>query len=438
MRLVAEAAQLERCEQVRLSRGHESRHFLADGRPQLEAVAAGAADHVGAVDVRQPVDDRIVVGAHVVEAGIALADAQAFDGGNARRDVGQDGGRLLGVDGLVIDFGVGNGRRPLDRRVTQARSTAGPGAHQDRAVAFGPRIVAEDVVAPGERENPLRAAWRIQNRHAVALDMDRQIDAQLGDQRFRPNARRDHHGVRRDLFPVGRLDALHPAAAGRNPRDSRIQHQAGALAGRALRQRIRGIVGIGVAASGFPDAQCDTVLTELRRHARHGVRSQRLDLGALTLDARRGRGPFRRGLVADDPQHADLVEAASAAGTSGHFTQDLRAARAEPRERRIQIEGVADGGGSSGGSGARMLLLDQRRLDALRGKVKGATGAGDAGADNDDVRGTRHSVTPPPLVGPPASSAAAFLLRGSQAQTITIAASGCQISSKFDRRSAIL
>src|SRR5262249_7240377 len=60
---------------------------LTDDRAVLEAVAAVAAGHEQPFGTRHPVDDRMQVRAHVVEAGVAASEDRAAHRGEAHPEV---------------------------------------------------------------------------------------------------------------------------------------------------------------------------------------------------------------------------------------------------------------------------------------------------------------------------------------------------------------
>src|SRR5687767_6137046 len=97
-----EPRQRERRQQFRMALHRQTGRFLADGRPELETMAARSRHKDDSLYARHLIDDRQIVRAHVIHAGVTRANAELSHSRRPRHHLRDDPGRLLRPNRRIV------------------------------------------------------------------------------------------------------------------------------------------------------------------------------------------------------------------------------------------------------------------------------------------------------------------------------------------------
>lgn len=226
--------------------------------------------------------------------------------------------------------------------VAQAGAAAGPGAGQDDALIVGPRIVAGDVVAPGKRHHMPGLASGVEHGHRMALDMQRQIQANSRQQTTRPRPGGQHDRIGLKYGSIGQGYVCDAVPLPSKALDRRVLHDLRAMSTGGAGNGVGGAERVGVAIFRLPQRQGDMVQRKVGRG--EGARRQCLDPRALAADTLGRRLPTRLIVLTADPHHADLGDEGPLAGDLRQRHQNLAAANEELRQFRHQVESMQQRG----------------------------------------------------------------------------------------------
>src|SRR5918996_1588104 len=354
--------------------GDQLRHPASQRGGELEPVAAGPG--VDEHPWSHLADDRLPVGAHVVQAGPATLRLGPCEvGAPPNQRLGQLqhlGSRHLLGEGVRVD---------LWRRVE--------GAHQELLAPFGPEVVARLDVGMGDHG---LGPPPPKHRHDVPLDRERELRPDPPGQRRRPRSRRDQDARARGPAPVGgfdddmvvaRLDrGDRSAQTGLGPELQGPAEQAGGSGGR-----------VRVPGETLPHGEAHSVQVEAGEALGEGVTIQELDLDPDLGQPAQHLADLRSMLVALKEQEAGLPETGVVPPCDlFEAPKHPDALPGHPGEERVRVVGAADPTGAAGGAERRRLTLEHHGSNPSGRQVVGGGDPVHPCADDGDIEPVHGSI----------------------------------------------